>query len=82
MVLWFKLSTLDRKVEGSNLTTNSYILNERPRRGEKERRARKTNDCRRMERARSKNETKRLDPKILSMNKRLDSNDVSELNDH
>ena len=33
------------------------------------------------ERAR-KNETKRLDPKILSVNKRLDSKDVSELNDH
>ena len=29
--LWSKSSTLDRKVEASNLTANSYILNERPR---------------------------------------------------
>ena len=35
VVLWSKSSTLDRKVEGSNLAANSYILNERPRRARK-----------------------------------------------
>ena len=35
VVLWSKSSTLDRKFEGSNLATISYILNERPRRARK-----------------------------------------------
>ena len=92
MVLWSKSSILDeinRKFEGSRPAANSFFgkwttIDARNKEKIWRRKKRKTKNKRARERTTidARASKKSLDPKLLSVNKRLNSKDVCGVNDH